>query len=73
MPVPQTSRPAPFGAITAFQLIDRLDHVLSALRAHVDARQMRRRLEELTDEQLDDIGICRHDIDRAVKRISRWA
>jgi uncharacterized protein YjiS (DUF1127 family) len=60
----QKTRPAPFGAITVYQVVDVFDRLLFALRSRISARQTRRRLEVLTDAQLDDVGLRRTDIDR---------
>jgi uncharacterized protein YjiS (DUF1127 family) len=65
-----TTRPAPFGAITVYHVVDAIDHLLSALRARIVAHQTRRLLWTLTDDQLDDIGLCRGEI-VAVTRVLR--
>jgi uncharacterized protein YjiS (DUF1127 family) len=58
----ETTRPAPFGAITTYRAITGLSRALGALQAWNDARVTRNALNKLTDRELDDIGLCRGDI-----------
>ena len=56
---------APFGGLS---LGGRLTALVNAVIAWNDARATRNALTELTDRELDDIGLVRGDIDRiAVK------
>ncbi|RFP90150.1 DUF1127 domain-containing protein [Rhodobacteraceae bacterium 63075] len=52
--------------------IGRIGQVFAATRATVrawnDARNARKALMQLSDRELDDIGLCRGDIDRVVDR-----
>lgn len=73
MSVLQTSRPAPFGAITAYHVINGLERLVHGVRAHFAAIETRRQLEQLTDTQLNDIGVTRYDIEAIVARTGRWA
>ncbi len=66
-------RPAPFGATTLYYVINGVDQLMLSIRSFVVARGMRRDLEALSPEQLDDIGLTRFDIDAAVAKVSRWA
>ncbi|MGA0540867.1 DUF1127 domain-containing protein [Neotabrizicola sp. VNH66] len=59
----ETSRPAPFGAITTYRAINGLSGVFASLKGWNDARLTRKALSKLTDRELDDIGLCRGDIE----------
>ncbi len=59
----ETSRPAPFGAITTYRAIQGVSTVFGALSAWNDARVTRAALGKLSDRELDDIGLCRGDIE----------
>jgi len=59
----ETTRPAPFGAITTYRAISGLTNVFSVLNAWNDARVTRKALNKLSDRELDDIGLCRGDIE----------
>lgn len=59
----ETTRPAPFGAITTYRAISGLTNALGVLAGWNDARITRNVLGKLSDRELDDIGLCRGDID----------
>ncbi|NJN36271.1 MAG: DUF1127 domain-containing protein [Nitrospiraceae bacterium] len=59
----ETTRPAPFGAITTYRAISGLTNAFAALSAWNDARVTRKALNKLSDRELDDIGLCRGDIE----------
>lgn len=59
----ETTRSAPFGAIATFRAVQVVLTVVDAVRAWNDARMTRFALDKLTDRELDDIGLCRGDID----------
>lgn len=59
----ETTRPAPYGAITTYRIINTLSNVILAFRAWNDARVTRKALNNLSDRELDDIGLCRGDIE----------
>ncbi|WP_374432939.1 DUF1127 domain-containing protein [Tabrizicola sp.] len=59
----ETTRPAPYGAITTYRAINALSNAVMALRAWNDARVTRNALAKLSDRELDDIGLCRGDLD----------
>jgi uncharacterized protein YjiS (DUF1127 family) len=63
MAATETTRPAPFGAITTYRAINAVSILLSGFAAWNDARVTRKALGKLTDRELDDIGLCRADID----------
>ncbi|NHB76103.1 DUF1127 domain-containing protein [Rhodobacter calidifons] len=59
----ETTRPAPYGAITTYRVINALSNAVLAFRAWNDARVTRKALNRLSDRELDDIGLCRGDIE----------
>ncbi len=59
----ETTRPAPFGAITTYRAVNGLSNVFGVLSAWNDARVTRNALNKLSDRELDDIGLCRGDIE----------
>ncbi len=59
-----TSRAAPFGAITTFRFFQVFSNAGIAIANWNDARVTRNALGKLSDRELDDIGLCRGDIDR---------
>ncbi|MCB6178423.1 DUF1127 domain-containing protein [Rhodobacter sp. Har01] len=59
----ETSRPAPFGAITTYRAFNALSNVFSTIGMWNDARVTRKALSKLSDRELDDIGLCRGDIE----------
>lgn len=58
-----TSRPAPFGAITTYRAITAFGTLFGGLAAWNDARVTRKALSKLSDHELDDIGLCRGDVE----------
>ncbi|MFN3280792.1 MAG: DUF1127 domain-containing protein [Tabrizicola sp.] len=60
----ETTRPAPYGAITTYRAINALSNIALAIRLWNDARVTRKALNKLSDRELDDIGLCRGDIER---------
>lgn len=59
----ETTRPAPFGAISIFRLVQFVSDALIAFSNWNDARVTRKSLTRLSDRELDDIGLCRGDIE----------
>jgi uncharacterized protein YjiS (DUF1127 family) len=59
----ETTRPAPFGAITTYRAVNALTNAIGAFAAWNDARVTRNALNKLSDRELDDIGLCRGDIE----------
>lgn len=59
----ETTRPAPFGAITTYRAITGLSNAFGVLWAWNGARITRKALNKLSDRELDDIGLCRGDIE----------
>ena len=58
-----TSRPAPFGAITSYRAIQAVSALLGSIARWNDARLTQKSLSALSDRELNDIGLCRGDID----------
>jgi uncharacterized protein YjiS (DUF1127 family) len=59
----ETSRAAPFGASAIFRFVQLVSDKAAALAAWNDARVTRKSLARLSDRELDDIGLCRGDIE----------
>lgn len=59
----ETSRAAPFGAISIFRFVQFVTEVRANLSAWNDTRVTRKALDKLSDRELDDIGLCRGDIE----------
>lgn len=57
-----SSAAAPVGAVTVLRAVDFFFNVKSAMVSWKDARETRKALSELTDAQLDDIGLSRADV-----------
>lgn len=68
MAAQMTTRPAPLGAITAYRIASFITDVASALIAWNDERMTRNALAKLSNRELDDIGLCRGDIDAIAQR-----
>lgn len=59
----ETSRPAPFGAIATYRTITAFSAAVGVFKVWNDARITRKALFKLSDRELDDIGLCRGDIE----------
>ena len=59
----ETTRTAPFGAISIFRFVQSLPAVTARFSAWNDARVTRKALTKLSDRELEDIGLCRGDIE----------
>ncbi len=59
----ETPRTAPFGAISIFRAVQTISAFLAAFANWNDARVTRKALSKLSDRELDDIGLCRGDIE----------
>lgn len=68
MAATEPTRVAPFGAISTFRITGMIENTLAALAAWNDARVTRNSLDRLSDRELDDIGLCRGDIDLIARR-----
>lgn len=62
MAATETTRSAPFGAITTYRIVALMERAITAFRDWNDARVTRNALAKLSDRELDDIGLCRADI-----------
>lgn len=65
----ETGRAAPFGAITAYRIVQFALDAADALRFWNEQRITRKQLSKLTDRELDDIGLCRAEIEDVVARL----
>ncbi len=61
-----TSKSVPFGAITTFQLVSKLNSVLRSVRENYEQRQTVVALNQLTNGQLNDIGLNRAELPQQV-------
>lgn len=68
MAVTTQSRVAPFGAITAFRAVQKLEGVKSNIVAWYLARQTENALNKLSARELDDLGISRGEIREIAER-----
>jgi uncharacterized protein YjiS (DUF1127 family) len=59
----ETTRSAPFGATSTYHFIQFVSNALGMVKDWNDARVTRKALSTLSDRELDDIGLCRGDID----------
>ncbi|MDP4893011.1 DUF1127 domain-containing protein [Cypionkella sp.] len=59
----ESSRAAPFGAISIFRTVQFVTEVLANLATWNDGRITRNALGKLSDRELDDIGLCRGDLE----------
>jgi uncharacterized protein YjiS (DUF1127 family) len=64
----ETTRTAPFGAISTYRFIQFFSTLATAVAGWNDARITRKALDKLSDRELDDIGLCRGDIDQIAPR-----
>jgi uncharacterized protein YjiS (DUF1127 family) len=51
------------GAITVFRMVQSVAQTVDALKAWNSARITRKSLNRLSNRELDDIGLCRGDIE----------
>ncbi len=59
----ETSRRAPLGAAPTYHFFQFVGSALVSVKNWNDARVTRKALSSLSDRELDDIGLCRGDID----------
>lgn len=62
------SRPVADGVFGGFFGLS-IGNTLASIGSWNDKRQTRRELNKLSDRELEDIGLCRADIDRVVEKI----
>lgn len=58
----ETNRTAPFGAIATYSFVRFISNIAANTIAWNDARVTRNSLNQLSDRELDDIGLTRGDI-----------
>lgn len=59
----ETTRPVAAGALSGGRVSAVFTHAFATLSTWNDARITRKALGKLSDRELDDIGLCRGDID----------
>ena len=59
----ETSKSAPMGAVTVFRMVQLLSGSAAAFQTWNSGRVTRKALSKLSNRELDDIGLCRGDID----------
>jgi uncharacterized protein YjiS (DUF1127 family) len=59
----ETSRAAPLSAIATYRVMNTVSAAVHAVATWNDTRITRKALSKLSDRELDDIGLCRGDID----------
>jgi uncharacterized protein YjiS (DUF1127 family) len=59
----QPSAAAPLSAIATYRAVSTVSNALTALAGWNDARITRKALSKLSNRELDDIGLCRGDIE----------
>ena len=59
----EPSAAAPVGAISIIRPVSGLSGNVAAVSAWNDARMTRKALGRLSDRELDDIGLCRGDVE----------
>lgn len=60
----ESTRPAPFGAVTIFRVFSAIDSMRETLVEWNNNRVTRNVLSRLSDHELEDIGLTRGDIAR---------
>ena len=59
----ETSKSAPMGAVTVFRMVQLFSGSAAALQGWNSRRVTRNALSKLSNRELDDIGLCRGDIE----------
>jgi uncharacterized protein YjiS (DUF1127 family) len=60
-------KPVPFGAIATFQLVEKLNKTFESVREFYEDRATVRALSALSDSVLEDIGVCRAELQQEVR------
>lgn len=69
MSVFESNRPVPLGSSSAFRLTSLVEQVVASVRAWYLARATIAALDQLSDRELEDIGIIRSDIPDIADRL----
>ena len=64
MPNVTLSRPAPFGAVSAYRVVSFFESYVESFKNWNIQRRTAKALASLSDRELEDIGLVRGDIDR---------
>ncbi len=70
MSVFESNRSVPLGSASAFRLTSLVEQVAASVRAWYLSRATAKALHELSDRELDDIGIVRADIAGIADRLA---
>ncbi len=70
MAIMEPPRPVPFGAISILRTVQFFQDLREGFGVWNNRRTTRKELSRLSDRELEDIGICRGDIDTIVRRMS---
>lgn len=70
MAIFHTSRPVPLGAVSTLRIVNVFDTMVSNFKVWNATRKTTNALRELSDNQLQDIGIERHKIDAVASRVT---
>ena len=70
MAIIETSRPAPFGAVSTFRVVNVIDAAIAKLVSAYRTNKTEKALQNLSNTQLEDIGIERAQIQAVAKRAS---
>ena len=70
MAIIDTSRPAPFGAVSTYRIVNTIDNVAANIISGYRAKKNEKALQSLSNAQLEDIGITRAQIQDVAKRVS---
>lgn len=71
MAIQTQTKAAPFGAISVFRGAQAVDNIANTFRSWNEARRTMNELYQLTDRELNDLGIARGEIREIAKRASR--
>ena len=69
----ETTRVAPFGAITAFRFVEFVERAVKTVKAKFVADNTYHELAKLTPAQLRDIGLADQDLDAYCRQVARRA
>ncbi len=70
MAIIETSRPVPFGAVSTFRIVNVFDAAVSRIVASHRVRKTEKKLRDLSNAQLKDIGLERAQIRGVALRAS---
>jgi len=71
MAIIETTRPAPFGAVSTFRIVNLVDAAFVGFVGAFRARKTETALSKLSNAQLEDIGLVRAHIHGVAQRAGR--